>query len=127
VQHLEAAEFVDGGADRRLQAVGVGHVGADRDRFVAGEMGGFIAGLGIDLSDSYFGTFAREQDGSGATDPGTGAGGEGYLACEPCDLAAFFDCLFTTWATWATGGAWMVVEPMAGDRLEDNLNPGGRL
>jgi hypothetical protein len=24
-------------------------------------------------------------------------------------------------------GAWMVVEPMAGDRLEDNLNPGGRL
>src|SRR5580692_11872880 len=25
------------------------------------------------------------------------------------------------------GGAWMVVEPMAGDRLEDNLNPGGRL
>src|ERR1700730_18762732 len=65
-------------------------------------MAGFIAGLGIDLSDSYFGTFAREQDGTGATDPGTGAGGEGYLACEPCDLAAFFDCLFTTWATWAT-------------------------
>ena len=24
-------------------------------------------------------------------------------------------------------GAWMVVEPMAGDRLEENLNPGGRL
>jgi len=24
-------------------------------------------------------------------------------------------------------GAWMVVEPMAGDRLEDHLNPGGRL
>jgi hypothetical protein len=45
------------------------------------------------------------------------------------DLAAFFDCLFTTWATWATrparrrslkpDGTWMVVEPMAGDRLED--------
>jgi hypothetical protein len=56
------------------------------------------------------------------------------------DLAAFFDSLFTTWATWATrparrrmgqslkpDGAWMVIEPMAGDRLEDNLNPGGRL
>src|ERR1700732_3644841 len=51
------------------------------------------------------------------------------------DLAAFFDCLFTTGATWVTrsarrrmcrslkpDGAWMVVEPMAGDRLEDNLN-----
>jgi hypothetical protein len=24
-------------------------------------------------------------------------------------------------------GTWMVVEPMAGDRLEDNLNPVGRL
>lgn len=24
-------------------------------------------------------------------------------------------------------GSWMVVEPMAGDRLEDNLNPVGRL
>jgi hypothetical protein len=24
-------------------------------------------------------------------------------------------------------GSWMIVEPMAGDRLEDNLNPVGRL
>jgi hypothetical protein len=24
-------------------------------------------------------------------------------------------------------GTWMIVEPMAGDRLEDNLNPVGRL
>ena len=24
-------------------------------------------------------------------------------------------------------GSWMIVEPMAGDRLEDNLNPIGRL
>ena len=53
------------------------------------------------------------------------------------DLAAFFDCLFTTWATRPArrrmgqslkpDGAWMVVEPMADDRLEDYLNPGGRL
>jgi len=24
-------------------------------------------------------------------------------------------------------GSWMIVEPMAGDRLEDNLNPVGRI
>ena len=27
----------------------------------------------------------------------------------------------------APQGAWMLVEPLAGDRLEDNLNPVGRL
>ena len=26
----------------------------------------------------------------------------------------------------AADGAWMIVEPMAGDRVEDNLNPVGR-
>jgi hypothetical protein len=26
-----------------------------------------------------------------------------------------------------TDGFWMIVEPMAGDRLEDNLNPVGRI
>jgi hypothetical protein len=26
-----------------------------------------------------------------------------------------------------TDGTWMIVEPMAGDRLEDNLNPIGRI
>jgi 2-polyprenyl-3-methyl-5-hydroxy-6-metoxy-1,4-benzoquinol methylase len=30
-------------------------------------------------------------------------------------------------ATLAPGGTWMVVEPLAGDRIEDNLNPIGRL
>jgi hypothetical protein len=29
--------------------------------------------------------------------------------------------------TLAPGGTWMIVEPMAGDRVEDNLNPVGRL
>jgi hypothetical protein len=34
VEHVEAAEPVDGAADRRSQAVGVGHVGTDRDRIL---------------------------------------------------------------------------------------------
>jgi len=57
--------------------------------------------------------------------------GEGY------GLVAYFDCLHDMGdPAGAAGhvrrslkpdGSWMIVEPMAGDRLEDNLNPVGRL
>ncbi|MEJ5366747.1 MAG: class I SAM-dependent methyltransferase [Bryobacteraceae bacterium] len=57
--------------------------------------------------------------------------GEGY------DLVTFFDCLHDmgdpagaarhVLSTLAPGGTWMVVEPFAGDRVEDNLNPVGRI
>jgi len=53
------------------------------------------------------------------------------------DLVAFFDCLHDMGdpvgaaahvkSTLAEGGTWMVVEPFGNDRLEDNLNPIGRL
>jgi 2-polyprenyl-3-methyl-5-hydroxy-6-metoxy-1,4-benzoquinol methylase len=53
------------------------------------------------------------------------------------DLVAFFDCLHDMGdpagaaahvrQSLKPDGAWMVVEPMAGDRLENNLNPIGRL
>jgi 2-polyprenyl-3-methyl-5-hydroxy-6-metoxy-1,4-benzoquinol methylase len=53
------------------------------------------------------------------------------------DLVAFFDCLHDMGdpagaaahvrQSLKPDGSWMVVEPMAGDRLEDNLNPVGRL
>jgi SAM-dependent methyltransferase len=53
------------------------------------------------------------------------------------DLVTFFDCLHDmgdpTGAarhvkqTLKPDGTWMIVEPLAGDRLEDNLNPVGRL
>ncbi len=53
------------------------------------------------------------------------------------DLVAFFDCLHDMGDPAGAAahvrqalkpdGSWMVVEPMAGDRLEDNLNPVGRL
>jgi hypothetical protein len=66
-----------------LQAVGVGHVGTDRNRFVSSEVSGFLAGLGIDLTNRDFRALAGEQDCGGATDPVTGACDEGYLACEP--------------------------------------------
>jgi hypothetical protein len=53
------------------------------------------------------------------------------------ELVTFFDCLHDMGdpagaarhvrETLAPDGTWMIVEPMAGDRLEDNLNPVGRL
>jgi ubiquinone/menaquinone biosynthesis C-methylase UbiE len=57
--------------------------------------------------------------------------GEGY------QLVAFFDCLHDMGdpegaarhvrKTLDSGGAWMIVEPFANDKLEDNLNPIGRV
>jgi SAM-dependent methyltransferase len=53
------------------------------------------------------------------------------------DLVTFFDCLHDMGdpvgaarhvrETLKPDGAWMIVEPAAGDRLEDNLNPVGRM
>jgi SAM-dependent methyltransferase len=53
------------------------------------------------------------------------------------DLVANFDCLHDmgdptgaaahVLSTLAPGGTWMIVEPYAKDRLEDNLNPIGRI
>jgi SAM-dependent methyltransferase len=56
---------------------------------------------------------------------------------ESYQLVAFFDCLHDMGdpegaarhvrKTLDSGGAWMIVEPFANDRLEDNLNPIGRV
>ena len=53
------------------------------------------------------------------------------------DLVTFFDCLHDmgdpvgaarhVLSTLAPDGTWMIVEPYAGDRVEDNLNPIGRI
>lgn len=58
-------------------------------------------------------------------------------AGDGLDLVTCFDCLHDMGdpmgaaahvrSTLKTDGTWMIVEPMAGDRLEDNLNPVGRL
>jgi SAM-dependent methyltransferase len=76
-----------------------------------------------------------EQAGVGArvrfeVAPAAGFSGTGY------DLVTMFDCLHDMGdpvgaarhvrETIADDGTWMVVEPMAGDRVEDNLNPVGR-
>jgi SAM-dependent methyltransferase len=62
--------------------------------------------------------------------PAAGYSGKGY------DLVTMFDCLHDmgdpagaarhVCETLAKDGTWMIVEPAAGDRVEDNLNPVGR-
>ena len=62
--------------------------------------------------------------------PAAAYGGTGY------DLVTMFDCLHDMGdpvgaarhvrGTLAPDGTWMIVEPHAGDRVEDNLNPVGR-
>ena len=64
------------------------------------------------------------------TAPASGYTGTGY------DLVTMFDCLHDMGdpvgaarhvrGTLKPDGAWMIVEPNAGDRIEDNLNPVGR-
>jgi 2-polyprenyl-3-methyl-5-hydroxy-6-metoxy-1,4-benzoquinol methylase len=63
-------------------------------------------------------------------EPAAAYGGSGY------DLVTMFDCLHDMGdpvgaarhvrSTLAPDGTWMIVEPNAGDRVEDNLNPVGR-
>src|SRR5262245_49593128 len=53
------------------------------------------------------------------------------------DLMTFFDCLHDMGdpigaaahvkQSLKSDGTWMIVEPMAGDRMEDNMNPIGRI
>jgi ubiquinone/menaquinone biosynthesis C-methylase UbiE len=53
------------------------------------------------------------------------------------DLVTMFDCLHDmgdpvgaarhVHSTLAPGGSWMIVEPFAGDAVQDNLNPVGRV
>lgn len=69
---------------------------------------------------------ARFETASAKTFPGSGY-----------DLVTFFDCLHDMGdpagvarhvrASLAPGGTWMIVEPFAGDRVEENLNPVGRV
>ena len=59
------------------------------------------------------------------------------FAATGLDLVTFFDCLHDMGdpvgaaahvrRSLKPNGSWMIVEPMAGDSLEDNLNPIGRL
>jgi len=79
----------------------------------------------------------RHAEAHGVTNAHFHVGLAKEIAGEGFDLACFFDCLYDMGdpegacrhlkARMKPGGTLMVVEPMAGDALEDNLNPVGRL
>ena len=93
--------------------------------------------VGSDYHPESIGTARARADQAGVGDrvrfevaPATGFSGTGF------DLVTMFDCLHDMGdpvgaarhvrETLADDGTWMIVEPMAGDRVEDNLNPVGR-
>jgi 2-polyprenyl-3-methyl-5-hydroxy-6-metoxy-1,4-benzoquinol methylase len=93
--------------------------------------------VGSDYHDGSIETARRQAAEAGVaervtfeTAPAAAYGGTGY------DLVTMFDCLHDMGdpvgaarhvrSTLQEDGTWMIVEPQAGDRVEDNLNPVGR-
>jgi 2-polyprenyl-3-methyl-5-hydroxy-6-metoxy-1,4-benzoquinol methylase len=93
--------------------------------------------VGSDYHDGSIETARRRAQEAGVADrvrfqvaPAAAYGGQEY------DLVTMFDCLHDMGdpvgaarhvrSTLKPDGTWMVVEPNAGDRVEDNLNPVGR-
>ena len=93
--------------------------------------------VGSDYHAGSIETARRRAEEAGVADrvrfevaPAAAYTGEGY------DLVTMFDCLHDmgdpvgaarhVLGTLAPDGTWMIVEPAAGDRVEDNLNPVGR-
>jgi SAM-dependent methyltransferase len=93
--------------------------------------------VGSDYHEGSIETAWRRAEEAGVGDrvtfevsPAAGYSGKGY------DLVTMFDCLHDMGdpagaarhvrETLAADGTWMIVEPAAGDRVEDNLNPVGR-
>jgi SAM-dependent methyltransferase len=93
--------------------------------------------VGFDYHDRSIETARARAEAAGVADrvrfeisPADGYSGDGY------ELVTMFDCLHDMGdpvgaarhvrETIALDGVWMIVEPMAGDRVEDNLNPIGR-
>ena len=92
---------------------------------------------GSDYHDGSTATARERAQAAGVADrvrfdtaPAAAYAGDGY------DLVTMFDCLHDMGdpvgaarhvrSTLADDGTWMIVEPAAGDRVEDNLNPVGR-
>jgi 2-polyprenyl-3-methyl-5-hydroxy-6-metoxy-1,4-benzoquinol methylase len=94
--------------------------------------------IGSDYHDGSIATARTRGEQAGVDDrvqfqvaPAAGYEGTGY------DLVTMFDCLHDMGdpvgaarhvrSTLAPDGTWMIVEPNAGDAVEDNLNPVGRV
>ena len=130
---------LDGVADKlkrgaRVADVGCGHGASTIIMARAFPNSTFV---GSDYHDESIETARRRAEQAGVGDrvrfkvePAAGYTGENY------DLVTMFDCLHDmgdpagaarhVHETLAPDGTWMIVEPAAGDSVEDNLNPIGR-
>jgi 2-polyprenyl-3-methyl-5-hydroxy-6-metoxy-1,4-benzoquinol methylase len=93
--------------------------------------------VGFDYHDKSIETAKQRAKGAGAGDriKFAMAMAKDYPG-KDYDLVTFFDCLHDMGdpagasahvpSTLKKDGTWMIVEPMAGDKIEDNLNPIGR-
>jgi SAM-dependent methyltransferase len=94
--------------------------------------------FGFDYHDASIGRAREAADQAGVGDRITFevASAKDYPGTD-YDLACVFDCLHDmgdpvgasahVLSTLAPDGTWMIVEPFAGDRVEENLNPVGRV
>jgi SAM-dependent methyltransferase len=125
-------EKLDNGA--LVADVGCGHGASTTEMALAFENSRFI---GSDYHEASIATARERAVAAGVSDrvdfevaPAAGFAGSGY------DLVTTFDALHDMGdpvgaarhirETLSPDGTWMLVEPAAGDRLEDNLNPIGR-
>jgi len=93
--------------------------------------------IGYDFHQGSIAAAAAHARAHGLTNLNFEVGRAQDFAGRDFDLITCFDCLHDMGDPKAAaahirkalknGGTWMVVEPMAGDTLEDNLNPVGRL
>jgi hypothetical protein len=129
---------------------GVGWHEHDDDLFIGTELffrPGYLANLTTSWIPALDGVEAKLTAGATVADIGCGLGSSSVLLAQAFPrtrivgsdyhLVTSFDCIHDMGdplgaarhvrESLAPDGTWMVVEPAAGDRLEDNLNPVGRL
>ena len=120
--------------ERRVADVGCGHGASTILMSQAFPASRFF---GSDYHEGSIGTARERAAAAGVNErvtfdvsPASSYGGSGY------DLVTMFDCLHDMGdpagaarhvrESLAADGTWMIVEPKAGDRVEENLNPVGR-
>jgi SAM-dependent methyltransferase len=130
---------LDGAVERLERGARVADVGCGHGASTILMAGAFPRStfVGSDYHAGSIQTARRRAEQAGVEDhvrfeatPASAYTGDGY------DLVTMFDCLHDmgdpvgaarhVLGTLAPDGTWMIVEPAAGDRVEDNLNPVGR-
>ena len=140
--HLEPSWIpaLDGMADRLREGARVADVGCGfgASTIVLAKAYPRSTFIGYDYHEPSIAAARRRAAEAGVADRVSfEVGGAKTYPGRDFDLVAFFDCLHDMGdpvgaarhvrETLADDGIWMIVEPFANDRVEDNLNPVGRI